>query len=577
MSHHGSRAILFSVAASTLAACSFAPKYFPPPVPVPQTYQQQGIWETARPADRLSRSDWWTTFSDPTLNTLEPQVMTANPDLAAAAARFDQARDFAAEATAGLFPRIGLGATATANRQSAQRPLRGVAQPTYYSAAQAGAAASYEFDFWGKIRNEIASRKALTQASEADLATMQLSLQAELASDYFQLRGLDADANLLADTVVAYQKAHDLTETLFKGKIVASIDVSRAETQLDAARAQVSDIAARRALLEHAIAVLVGKPASDFSIPVEATPFVLPQVPTDLPSILLQRRPDIASAERAAAAANAEIGVDRAAFFPTITFDALGGFQSSGQNLFKLADAFWTLGPSVSLPLLDGGRLRAREAGAYARFHETSALYRSTVLAAFKEVEDNRALLHWLGQESVDTDAGATAAESTLSAALALYREGATSYLEVVTAQTALLQAQQSALDLRTRRRVADVGLIRALGGGWDRTGLTVISGSLPTGVAKPPAPQRPLRQPPDRPVCFPAEVWEFTNCAAWLISLLSRGVGYKPSITAGERSRAPATAVGGDDGAELEANRPAALSRDLRALLRRFPDRRRL
>ena len=481
MPRHGLNAVLAATAASTLAACSFAPKYFPPAAPVPQTYQQQGVWETARPSDSLSRGDWWTRFSDPTLNALERQVEAANPDLAAAVARYDQARDFAAEATAGLFPQIGLGATIQANRQSAQRPLRGSAQPTYYSADQAGAAVSYEFDFWGKIRNEIASRKALAQASDADLATMRLSLQAELAGDYFQLRGLDATAKLLADTVGAYQKARDLTETLFKGKIAASIDVSRAETQLDAARAQVSDIAARRALLEHAIAVLVGKPASDFAIPVQATPFALPEIPTDLPSALLQRRPDIASAERAAAAANAEIGVARAAFYPTITFDALGGFQSSGQNLFKLADSFWSLGPSISLPLFDGGRLRAQEAGAYARFRETSAAYRSTVLTAFKEVEDNRALLHWLGQESTDTDAGATAAEHTLAAALTLYREGATSYLDVVTAQTALLQAQQSALDLRTRRLVADVGLVRALGGGWNASDLRKPDPASPT------------------------------------------------------------------------------------------------
>jgi NodT family efflux transporter outer membrane factor (OMF) lipoprotein len=468
MFRYGMNAALASTAASALAACSFAPKYAPPLVEVPQTYQQQGIWETAQPSDRLSRGDWWTRFGDPTLNTLEGQVEAANPDLAVAAARYDEARDFAAEATAGLFPQIGLGGSVTANRQSAERPLRGAGQPTYYNADQVGAAAGYEFDFWGKIRNEIASRKALAQASDADVATMRLSLQAELASDYVQLRGLDSTAKLLTDTVSAYQKARDLTDTLFKGKIAASLDVSRAETQLDAARAQVSDIAARRALLEHAVATLVGKPASDFAIPPEATALVLPDIPTGLPSTLLQRRPDIASAERAAAAANSEIGVARAAFYPTISFDAFGGFQSSGQNLFKLADAVWSLGPSISLPLLDGGRLRAQEAGAYARFRKTSAAYRSTVLTAFKEVEDNRALLHWLGQEQTDTDAGVAAAQHTLTAAFALYREGATSYLEVVTAQTALLQAQQSALDLRTRRLTADAGLVRALGGGWD-------------------------------------------------------------------------------------------------------------
>ncbi|MDB5482299.1 MAG: transporter [Caulobacteraceae bacterium] len=478
MLRNGSNVILASLAASALAACSFAPKYDPPPVPIPTTYQHQGIWDSAEPSDSLSRGDWWTRFSDPTLDSLETQVEAANPDLAAAVARYDEARDYTAEATAGLFPQIGLGASVSANRQSAQRPLRGISQPTYYTADQAGAGVSYEFDFWGKIRNEIASRKALAQASDADLATMRLSLQAELATDYFQLRGLDATARLLEDTVGAYQKALDLTETLFKGKIAAEMDVSRAQTQLDSVRAQVSDVAARRALLEHAIAVLVGKPASDFTIPAEGSPFVLPDIPAGLPSILLQRRPDIASAERATAAANAEIGVARAAFYPNVTFDALGGFQSSGQNLLTLADSFWSLGPSLSLPIFDGGRLRAQERGAYARFRETSAAYRTIVLTAFKEVEDNRALLHWLGKESVDNDAGAAAAQRTLTAALALYREGATNYLDVVTAQTALLQAQESALDIRTRRITADVGLVRALGGGWDVSDLASTSPS---------------------------------------------------------------------------------------------------
>ena len=483
MRRSGLNVALAALATSAVAACSFAPRYVPPPVPIPATYQHQGIWDSAQPSDTLARGEWWRRFSDPTLDTLEAQVEGANPDLAAALARFDEARDYTAEATAGLFPQIGLGASVSANRQSAQRPLRGVAQPTFYTADQLGAGVSYEFDFWGKIRNEIASRKALAQASDADIATMRLSLQAELATDYLQLRGLDATAKLLADTVAAYQKALDLTETLFKGKIAAEIDVFRAHTQLDAVRAQVSDVAARRALLEHAIAVLIGKPASDFSIPAEATPFVLPEIPADLPSTLLQRRPDIAAAERAAAAANAEIGVARAAFYPNITFDALGGFQSSGQNLLKLADSFWSLGPSVSLPILDGGRLRAQERGAYARFREASASYRSIVLTAFKEVEDNRALLHWLGQESVDTDAGVAAAQKTLTAALALYREGATNYLDVVTAQTALLMAQQSALDIRTRRLAADVGLVRALGGGWD---VTALAANAKGGEARP-------------------------------------------------------------------------------------------
>jgi NodT family efflux transporter outer membrane factor (OMF) lipoprotein len=485
-----SNVVLAAAAASVLAACSLAPPYSPPKVEVPEAYKHEGIWETAHPADSLARGDWWTRFSDPTLNALESQVEPANPNLAAAVARYDQSRDFAAEARAGLFPQLSGFGTATVNQQSFQRPLR--VNPnafTYYSDVQAGGSASYEVDFWGKIRNEVASRKELAQASDADLATLRLSLQAELASDYFQLRGLDATAKLLADTVAAFQKAFDLTDTLFKGKIVASMDVTRAKAQLDSAKAQVSDVAARRALLEHAIAVLVGKPASDFTIPAEVTPFVLPEIPIDLPSTLLQRRPDIASAERMAAAANSEIGVARAAFYPSITFNALGGFESGGQNLFNLADTLWTLGPSVSIPIFTGGLLKAQEAATYARFRETSANYRSIVLTAFQEVEDNRALLHWLAQESADTDDGVVAAESTLTASLALYREGATSSLEVVTAQTALLMAQQSALDLRTRRLVAGVSLVRALGGGWDTTDLPT------TGLTETKSSEAPRRE----------------------------------------------------------------------------------
>ncbi len=473
MLRRGLNVVLVSAAASALAACNLAPHYRPPLVTVPKTYQQQGVWEAAQPADNLSRGDWWARFSDPTLDGLEKRIETANPDLAAAVARYDQARDYAKEAKADLYPTIGAGGVGSDNRQSLNRPLRppNTPQPSYYGSNSVSVSGNYEFDFWGKIRNMVASRKATAQASDADVATMRLSLQASLATAYFQLRGLDADAQLLTQTVAAYQKAYDLTDTLFKGKIAASIDVSRASTQLDMARAMVSDIASRRALLEHSIAVLVGEPASDFTIAAAVTPFVLPDIPTDIPSTLLQRRPDIASAERAAAAANAQIGVARAAFYPSLSFNPVGGLISTG-NPFTLADTFWTLGASIALPLFDGGRLRAQEAGTYARFRETSAFYRSTVLVAFKEVEDNRATLHWLAQESTDTEAGVTAAEHTVKAALALYREGATSYLDVVTAQTALLTAQQSALDLRTRRVVADVGLVRALGGGWDATAL---------------------------------------------------------------------------------------------------------
>jgi NodT family efflux transporter outer membrane factor (OMF) lipoprotein len=469
------RYLLASVLASSLTACSLAPKYHPPLVSVPASYKEIGPWQTARPSDTLPRGAWWEKFQDNTLNALEPKIDTANPDLAATVARYDQSRAFAREAVAGYYPQISVGGFFTNNKQSMTRPLRAhtsPAAPNYYGSNQLGVQASYEVDVWGKVRNQVSAGESLAQASAADLATMRLSLQSELASDYFTLHGMDADAKLLNDTVTAYQKALDLTTLLFKGKIAASLDVTRAQTQLSLAKAQVSDVAGRRALLEHAIATLVGEPASSFSLPATVLPFVLPDIPTGIPSTLLQRRSDIASAERTVKAANAEIGVARAAFYPALSLNLSAGFQSSSTNLLSMPNSFWSIGPDISIPVFTGGYLNAAEAASFGRFREVSAMYRSAVLTAFQQVEDNLALLHWLGQESVDEQAAVQAAQQTLDSALSLYREGASSYLEVVTAQTALLQAQQSALDIQTRRLIADIDLIKALGGGWDVTDL---------------------------------------------------------------------------------------------------------
>ncbi len=452
-----------------LTACDLAPAYHPPLTVTPAAYKEGGPWSPAEPSDSLPRGAWWEVFGDPTLNALETKLDSANPDLAATVAQYDQARAYAVEAEAGMYPQVSAGASLTANRQSNNRPLRAnKGGSSEYGANELDVQASYEIDFWGKIRNEARAGVALAQASAADLATVRLSLQSELASDYLTLRGLDADAQLLADTVKAYQKALDLTTTLFNGKIVSSMDVSRAQTQLETAQAQVSDIAARRALMEHAIAVLVGEQASSFSLPPEVLPFKLPDIPAGVPSTLLQRRPDVAAAERRMNAANADIGVAKAAFYPSVTLGILGGTQSTSLGLFSMANSFWSLGPSISLPLFTGGTLDAQESAAYAKFREMNADYRQTVLGAFAEVEDNLAQLHWLGQESTHEEAAVTAAQHTLDVALNLYRQGADSYLEVVTAQTPLLQAQEVALDLQTRRLTADVGLIRALGGGWD-------------------------------------------------------------------------------------------------------------
>jgi NodT family efflux transporter outer membrane factor (OMF) lipoprotein len=462
-------------AALLLGACSLAPPYSPPAVATPPAYKEAvGPWRPANPTDRLPRGAWWTRFGDDTLNRLEPQLDSANADLAAAVARYDQARAFATEARAGLFPQVDAGASLSTNKQSMNRPLRvpTANTPNYYGANQLDMQVGYEIDLWGKIRNTAAAGKDMAQASAADLASARLSLEAELAIDYFSLRGLDADAQLLNDTVTAYQKSRDLTQKLFDGKLVGSIDVSRSETQLRLAKAQVADIASRRALLEHAIAVLIGQPPAAFTLPPQPALPAPPEVPTGLPSVMLQRRPDIASAERQMAAANARIGVARAAFYPSITLGLLGGTQSTNLGLLQAANSFWALGPSVSLPIFHGGFLKAQEKASYASFDEMSANYRSTVLNAFAQVEDNLALLHWLGDESVQEDAAVGAAQHTLDEALNLYRQGADSYLDVVTAQTPLLQAQQQALDLRTRRVLAAVALVRALGGGWDTSEL---------------------------------------------------------------------------------------------------------
>jgi NodT family efflux transporter outer membrane factor (OMF) lipoprotein len=294
-----------------------------------------------------------------------------------------------------------------------------------------------------------------------------LSLHAELASDYFTLRGLDAQADLLARTVGTYQQALTLTKNRFAGHIASDIDVARAATQLDDARAQASDIQARRALAVHAIAVLIGEPPASLSIAPAAGPVVVPVLDAGVPATLLQRRPDVAAAERQVEAANAQIGVARAAFYPNISLNGIVGLQDTGFDMFTLPDSFWSIGPGLTLPIFEGGLLRAQENAAFAVYRHTVASYKATVLDAFGEVEDQLALLHWLGDEQREEDAAAVDAGRTLFGALTLYKDGATSFLDVVTAQTAELQAERNALDIRTRRVNASVALIRALGGGW--------------------------------------------------------------------------------------------------------------
>lgn len=454
--------------AAALAGCSMAPAYKVPVVDVPDSYKEAGPWQPAAPADQRERGDWWRDYGDATLDDLESRVDAANPDLAAAADRYAQARAYSVETRAGLFPQVDAAAGATRNRQSDHRPLRSASQPDEYRDNLIGAQLGYELDLWGRVRNLVASGEATAQASAADLASVRLSLHAELANDYIAVRGLDAQAKLLDDTVAAYARALALTQNRFQGGAASGLDVARAQTQLDNARAQSIDVQARRALFEHAIATLVGTPASKFTLPAQVVEISQPVIPTGVPSTLLERRPDIAAAERRTAAANANVGIARAAFFPSITLTAIGGYENTGgADWLSAPNAFWSIGPRAFLTLFDAGRREARADEARAALDEAGERYRATALTAFQQVEDNLALIHLLGEEAKSQDAAAASAQRTLNLALDRYRNGAVSYLEVVESQTAELQAQRASLSLRDRELQASVGLIRALGGGW--------------------------------------------------------------------------------------------------------------
>ncbi len=455
------------------AGCDLAPHYREPVTAIPVSYVESQQWGRAVPGDALPRGDWWSIYNDPVLDSLEKRIDTANPNLAAELATLDQARALAAEAEAGLFPDVGIGGHISANRQSNRRPLRGRDQPNQYLDNAIDTQATYEIDFWDKTANAVKAGEASAVATEADLETLRLSIHAELAIDYFNLRGLDALTALLARTVDTYQQALTLTQNRFAGRIASGMDVSRAATQLADARAQLSDISARRAVAVHAIAVLVGLPPAEMAIAPAPVLVRVPKLDAGAPAALLQRRPDIASAERLVAASNAEIGVTRAAFYPNISLNAVVGLQDTGFNMFNLPDSYWSVGPGLTLPLFEGGLRHAEVNAAVASYRQAVASYKATVLDAFSDVEDQLALLRWLGDEQLHEDDAVVSAKQTLNMAMNLYRDGVTSFLDVVTAQTAELLAERNAVDIRTRRVTASVALIRAMGGGWQRSDLT--------------------------------------------------------------------------------------------------------
>jgi NodT family efflux transporter outer membrane factor (OMF) lipoprotein len=453
-----------------LAACSQQPPLKIPSVPVASAYREAAAWAPAQAADTLPREAWWTLYGDAELNQLQQRLIKNSPDLAAALARYQQSRAVTEQINASQFPTLSASLNSQRDRQSEKRPLRvlGPLSPNDYSSSTLGLDLEYEVDLWGRVRSLVASGQAQDQAAQADLESARLGLQAQLADSYMALRGLDRDAALLSETEAAYAKALALVTRRHDGGLASGLDQARAQAQLEATRSQLQQSQAQRALIEHAIASLVGESASAFSLQPSLSDIALPRIPVGLPSHLLQRRADIAAAERRVAASNASVGVAQAAFFPVLTLSALGGYQSSALgNFLRAPNSFWAIGPTLFLNLFDAGKRNAEEARVRAVLDESGAKYRAVVIGAFQQVEDNLALLQRYDAAARSETAALAAAQRALELANSRYREGGASYLEVVASQTAALQAQRSALDLATRQRRASVQLIRALGGGW--------------------------------------------------------------------------------------------------------------
>jgi NodT family efflux transporter outer membrane factor (OMF) lipoprotein len=454
-----------------VGGCSLAPPMKTPDVPAGEAYKELGPWTQAQPADRLPRDSWWMLYETPEIDDLQKRLIAGNPTLAAALADYAQAKALSDQARAGLFPTLNLNAGATRNRESVHAPLIGPTTARYYDDNVVGGSVSYELDLWGQIRNQVVAGAANAQASADDLENARLSLLAQLVEDYVQLRSLDRENAILEETVKNYDHALTLTVQRHGAGIAAGLDVAQAQTQLDTARSQAAQILAQRALMEHAIAALLGVSASTFSIAPALVDIKLPQIPAGVPTTLLERRPDIAGAQRRMIAANANIGVARAAYFPSLTLGAQGGFQSTGfSNWLSAPSSFWAVGPNALVYLFDGGLRRAQVAQARAEFDASAANYRGVVVTAFQQVEDSLANLNHYYDAAKEEKAAVDAAQRTLDLSMALYKQGAADYLTVVTSQTALLQAQLQALNLDTLQLSASVDLIRALGGGWQDT-----------------------------------------------------------------------------------------------------------
>lgn len=462
-----------------LAGCMVGPKYAKPTTPMapafkeepPESFKSDNNWKPASPSDQLIRGNWWEIFGDSQLNALEEQVTPANQNLKIAEARLRQARSMIRINRSALFPTVSTAPSVVNERLSANQP--------YFPASKANNGTgnfslpfdlSYEVDLWGRVRRTVNASREEAQATAADLETASLSLHAELALDYFELRSSDAQKQLLDDTVKAYTNALALTQNRFEGGAAPKSDVAQAQTQLETAQVQETDISVARAQFEHAIATLIGQPPAKFSLPpAPQTKLELPKVPVGVPSSLLERRPDIAAGERRVAEANEQIGIARAAFFPTLVIGAEGGFQgTSVTNWLNWPSRMWGVGPQLSETLFDAGRRRATSDAAKANYDATVAGYRQTALTAFQEVEDNLAAMRILESEAEQQHRATASAQESLQLFTNRYEGGVDNYLQVITAQTIALANERNDIDIGRRRMDASVLLVKALGGGWD-------------------------------------------------------------------------------------------------------------
>ncbi|HZC15462.1 MAG TPA: efflux transporter outer membrane subunit [Caulobacteraceae bacterium] len=458
---------------AVLAACEVGPNYHRAPVETPPAFKEAEGWTPAQPADGVDRGEWWTVFNDPLLNQLESQVRVSNQTLAADLAAYNEAHAIVAEDQATLFPTVNLNSSAIQSKRGGTNQVTGTGAVVRGGAAvnefEVEPSASWAPDVWGKIRREVEVAKANAQASYADLANARLSAQSTLAADYLELRMLDAEAVVLTKTGEAYKKSLAITRNQYEAGTVSKSNVLQAETTLDNAQAGLTDLGVQRTASEHAIAVLIGKPPAELTIP--ADPNWAPQppaTPTELPSTLLQRRPDVAAAERAAASASAQIGVQVAGFFPNITLTGDYGVASQTvSNLFNSSNVLYSIGASAAETVFDAGATRARVRQAKATRDQAVAEYRQTVLTAFQQVEDDLAASRVLQNEEPQRAAASEAADEEETVAFNEYRAGTVDYTTVVTAQAAALSARQTLLTLQVQRMTTEVSLITALGGGW--------------------------------------------------------------------------------------------------------------